>query len=394
MSVAVNPDAAQRNPLGAHRPVDFLIALGTGMAVVALIHLDPERSPRDPDAIAYALGIGAAGLLLMRRHRPVATFASVFAVHGVYHVLGYPGAGPFPATLLTLFTLAEVGLRRYASGAAALVVLTSVFSQVTREGAGLFSPSVVMPAIFSAAAVLAGEAAHNRMRYLAEVKQRLRRAETEQRMEAERRVTEERLRIARELHDIMAHTIAVISVQASEAQDALDKHPHQARAALRTIRSASRDAMLELRAAVGVMRDSNEADASPMRPAPGLAELPELVRSTGGGDLRVELRLLGLQRQLPAAVELTVYRLVQESLTNVIRHAHASNATVTVGYEPSRVSVWVEDDGRGPVDAGGRGYGVMGMTERVAAIGGWLDAGARPEGGYRVHAVLPVGEPE
>jgi signal transduction histidine kinase len=380
------PTPADSGPPG---PVDLLVAITAGILTTALIHLDPEGSTRTPDAFGYGLGIAASAAVAFRRQRPGAVFAAVLAIHLVYHLAGYPGAGPFPALMVAMFGLAAAGLRRGAIGAAVLVAATAAVVQVVRDGANLVNPTIIMPAVLAVAAVLAGEAAHNRRRYLAEVAERLSRAQADRETETRRRVTEERLRIARELHDIMAHTITVITVQAGEALDALDRYPEQAREALHNIRDASREAKSELKATVEVLRAGPEPDAA-RKPAPGLRDLPELVQTAGAGSLQAELEVQGEVRPLPAAVELTAYRIVQESLTNVVRHAGASHATVTVRYEPGVVTVQVEDDGRSAPAGAADGHGIRGMRERAEAVGGRLETRARSGGGFRVWAVLPA----
>ncbi|HEX2054209.1 MAG TPA: histidine kinase [Actinomycetota bacterium] len=382
-SVLPTPDKGDVRP----GPVDWLVVIGVGILTSLLIHLDPEGSVRRPDALGFGLGIAASGVLVARRFRPLLTLGVVLAVHLAYHALGYPGAGPFPALMVSLFTLAALGMRAIAVTAATAAAGAALLMQVIGEGTSLLSPTIIMPAVLAATSVLAGEAAHNRSRYLAEVRERLARAEADREIETQRRLTEERLRIARELHDIIAHTITVITVQAGEAQDALDRYPEQARKALKTIREASREAMSELKATVGVLREPAAGEPE-RKPAPGLRDLPELVSSAGGGALATRLEIEGDPRPLPTAVELTAYRIVQESLTNVIRHAGASLARVVVRYEPSILTVSVDDDGKGSNGSGG-GHGIAGMRERAEAVGGRLEAGEAPNGGFRVWAVLP-----
>ncbi len=291
--------------------------------------------------------------------------------------------------MVAIFGLAAEGMRRIAVAAAAGVAITALLIQVMGEGTAVLSPTITIPAVLAVASVFAGEAAHNRSRYLAEVQERLNRAEADRETETQRRLTEERLRIARELHDIMAHTITVITVQAGEAHDALDGYPQQTRKALKTIREASREAMSELRATVGVLREFAEPGAD-RKPVPGMRDLVELVQTAGAGNLKATLEVLGEPKPLPAAVELTAYRIVQESLTNVIRHSGASRATVSVKYEPSVVTIQVDDNGQGAAGTPADGHGVMGMRERAEAIGGKLEAGVREGGGFRVRTVLPV----
>jgi signal transduction histidine kinase len=188
---------------------------------------------------------------------------------------------------------------------------------------------------------------------------------------------------------VLAHTIAAINVQAGVADDVIDGAPEKARASLRDIRRQSRDAIAELGATIGVLRGG--MTEAPREPAPGLAELGGLIEKAGGAGLRVEFTATGEKRPLPGAIDLTAYRIVQESLTNVIRHAHASVARVRVHFDSDALIVRVEDDGEGTGN-GAAGHGLIGMRERVAAVGGTLQAGPVPGAGFRVHATLPTGE--
>jgi signal transduction histidine kinase len=242
--------------------------------------------------------------------------------------------------------------------------------------------------VLVAAILLLAESLRTRRAWLAEVQERLRRTEAEREREAERRVEQERLRIAHELHDVLAHTIAVIGIQAGVAAEALADSREDARAALGTIRAKSREALTELKATVGVLREPREG--APRSPAPGLAQLDELVGMAAHAGVQVDVSISGSARPLPSLVDLTAFRIVQESLTNVLRHARAHSATVSISYEPDTVVVQVEDNGHGPWD-GAEGYGVVGMRERAAAIGGRLEAGRSPVPGrgFRVRAWLP-----
>ena len=199
---------------------------------------------------------------------------------------------------------------------------------------------------------------------------------------------EERLRIAREVHDIVAHSIATINVQAGTALHVLEKRPDQARAALLAIKQASADAVHELRSTVGTMR---EADTSKQTSSPRLTRLPDLVSLAQGFGLDADLQVFGDSRDLPSSMDLTAYRIFQESITNVIRHADASRVALSLTYGADHVELSIEDDGRGH-DADvtiGEGNGIQGMRERVALIGGSLTVGPRTDGGFRVEARLP-----
>jgi len=205
-----------------------------------------------------------------------------------------------------------------------------------------------------------------------------------------RRQSEERLRIARDLHDVIGHNISLINVQASMGLDLMDSQPEQARAALSAIKSASKDALEELRTMLTTLRQDA---AAPRSPAPGLDRLPELIELTRAAGLSVEAEVTGKAPPLPAAVHMAAYRIIQESLTNVARHAGRARVTVRVTYGDTNMHVEIDDDGTAPSGRGtpiGTGSGITGMRERAAALGGELSAGFRPGGGFRVSARLPV----
>jgi signal transduction histidine kinase len=206
--------------------------------------------------------------------------------------------------------------------------------------------------------------------------------------EAQRAIADEQARIARELHDVIAHSVSMIVVQAAAADDVFDEHPDQARAALRSIEAAGRDAMRELRRLLSAVRPGIAEDST--EPQPGLAKLDELAGSLGASGLEVAVRREGEPAQLPAGLDLSAYRIIQEALTNTLRHARATRADVTLSYGPDALEVDVLDDGRAPPSNGSGGHGLVGMRERVALLGGTLEAGPHPPGGYRVHARLPL----
>ncbi len=207
-----------------------------------------------------------------------------------------------------------------------------------------------------------------------------------------RHQSEERLRVARDLHDVIGHNISLINVQASMGLDLMDSQPEQARAALTAIKSASREALEELRTMLTTLRQDD--GAAPRSPAPGLDQLPELIDLTRAAGLSVDVEVAGKAPPLPAAVQLAAYRIIQESLTNVARHAGRAGVTVRVTYGDSGVYVEIDDDGPPPSGGAasiGTGSGITGMRERATALGGYLSAGFRPGGGFRVSARLPVG---
>lgn len=205
-----------------------------------------------------------------------------------------------------------------------------------------------------------------------------------------RRQSEERLRIARDLHDVIGHNISLINVQASMGLDLIDSQPEQARAALSAIKAASKQSLEELRTMLTPLRGDDDA---PRSPAPGLDRLPELIELTRAAGLSVEVKVAGTAPPLPAAVHVAAYRIIQESLTNVARHAGRARVTVRVIYDDANVHVEVDDDGTAASDgpaAIGTGSGITGMRERATGLGGDLSAGFRPGGGFRVSARLPV----
>jgi signal transduction histidine kinase len=221
-----------------------------------------------------------------------------------------------------------------------------------------------------------------------EAKERADRAELEREQRAHGAVADERARIARELHDVVGHSVSVMTVQASAVRRLLKPEQERERQALLIVEQTGREALAEMRRMVGVLRRPEEAPA--LAPQPSLEHLERLIESAREAGLPVDLRVKGEAVQLPAGVDLTAYRLVQEGLTNALKHADASRAEVLVNYGEGHIEVTVSDDGRGVGNGDGGGHGLVGMRERVSVYGGELDAGPRPGGGYRLRARLPV----
>jgi signal transduction histidine kinase len=292
-----------------------------------------------------------------------------------------------PAVFLALYTFALGARRRHtlALGAAVKATLLTT-ALLTHPGITGF---VVL--LWTALALAIGNAVCTHRAYVAEVEDRARRAEQAKEEEANRRVAEERLRIARELHDVVGHHVALISVQAGALGCLLGEDQAQARESVAHIQRASGEALEDLRLTVGLLREPGSPE--PVEPLPGLDRLEDLIGSFAGAGLRVTREVSGQVRPLPEAVELTAYRVIQESLTNTRKHADCSSAVVRLGYAPGALRLTVEDEG-GPPRRAGRprpeGHGIAGMRERVAALGGRLSAGPRPEGGFRVLAELPL----
>jgi signal transduction histidine kinase len=373
--------------------LDGLIALALGALCLAAF-LTVERTPEQPsdaDALGVALIIGAAAPLAFRRRWPVGVFLMVTGATVAVYVRDYPDSGlPF-VVLIALYTLAAQCDRRITVAAtlALLLVIAFVVADVSDMDGGTLAGAL---ALFTMAAVW-GDRRKVQVAYAEQLE--LRAAEKErERIEAARRaVGEERLRIARELHDVVAHAMSVVAVQSGVGAHVIDSRPEEAKRILETISHTSRDSLDEMRRLLGVLRaDPASADAAEeLAPAPGLGGLDELVTRVAEAGVPVETDVQGERAAIPLGVDLAAYRIVQEALTNVLKHAGRAEASVLVRYEPDAVHIEVADDGRGAgsaVAANGSGQGLVGMRERAALYGGELEAGPRLGGGYRVAATL------
>ena len=293
------------------------------------------------------------------------------------------------APVIALFTVASRSARRTAWAVGALVAVVLV-------SARLFSGDswdLLTQVAWIGMATAAGDAVRSRRSYVAAIEERARRAEETREEEVERRVIEERLRIARDLHDILAHHIALINVQAQVAAHVLESEPEQARQALSHVRQAGKEALSELRTTVGLLRSPGSGEELFTEPSPGLDRLPDLVASFTGTGLKVDYLVEGAPKPLPAPVELAAFRIVQEALTNVSKHAPTSTATVRILHAPADMTVEVTDDGPGGLSLGA-GHGLIGMRERALSLGGMFTAGPMADGGFRVHAIVPLPEGE
>ena len=391
--------ADQRPPAGGWPPVRD-VAVAAVLTVVAVVAAYGEAHPQNPGKyftgghhlpdtpiVAFLLIVVAGGVLAWRRLRPRTVLVISTAAVAIFSLLGYVNGVALLLPAVAMGTLAAmVPIRRSAIWAVAVTAVL-MGATVANNPFGAFGGGfILIPANF-AVALFAGIAVGNRRAYVAAERDRAER-------DARRQVDEERLRIARELHDVVAHTMATINVQASAATALIRDRPEEAAESLAAIRAASKDGLRELRAILNVLRHADEA-ADPVRPVPGLARLDALAEGVRAAGLPVTVTVTGQPRSLPAVTDLAAFRIIQEALTNTIRHAGPATATVTVRYGRADLGIEVTDTGQGPaspgpVAANGGGHGLRGMRERAAAAGGTIELGQRPAGGFRVAATFPL----
>jgi Signal transduction histidine kinase len=359
----------------------------------------PGGSSR-PEAYSGPIGyllLSAALLapLWWRRDRPREVFAAVAAISFLQWLAGLDPIVANCSVLVALYTVAVSCALPWTAAAWLVTELglwLSLVRSVTWPSFATLAQAFASGSGFVIAIAIAGSYVNTRRRYLESLEERAERAERERDQRAAIAAAAERARIARELHDVVAHNVSVMVVQADGAGFALDSDPEQARVAMRTISETGRRALAEMRRLVGVLREDGAAGEE-YAPQPGLAQLEDLVRQARSSGLAVELSVTGTPCGLSEGEELVIYRIVQEALTNALKHGGpATTARVELEHRPGEVVLRVVDDGRGaaaPLGAGG--HGLVGMRERVAMYGGAVEAGPRPGGGFQVTARLPVG---
>jgi signal transduction histidine kinase len=368
-----------------------MLALCAGVEITALA-AGPYPREGGPRLLLALLACGPI-VALQRWPLPVLGVATAATVL----LMGASGKESVPLGIMTALALYFVASRlpRRVSIRAALVtagVLAAALGYSTlAHQHGPASLGLAWGFLPLGAAWFVGDSVAARRRYLAGLAEQ---AERERAAEAERarqQVREERVRIARELHDVVAHTLAVITVQAGVGRRLMSKRPDEAAAALKSIEEIGRTAQDELRVVLGLLRDEQPGLAA-LAPAPTLADLRELADTVRASGTPVELRMSGAERELSPALELSIYRVVQEALTNVVKHAPSAHATVDLSVSSSQVRLEVADDG-GPATSQPAvpGHGIVGMRERIAAFGGWLEAEPAPGRGFRVVAEVPAG---
>lgn len=378
-------------PLARRYWFDVLILAGLGLGLAgAVVDQDDTDGPMGPLWFDVLAVVAIVAPLFFRRRFPfgapvavgVAAALTSLVDERLVPFLFIPflagGAAVFLMGLLRDRAQAVAGLV-FTFAVAALVVYRDPVANLDR-----FVASCIIFGILWAIAFALGR----KFREADEAKERAARAEREREARAEAAVTEERARIARELHDVVGHSVSVMTVQASAVRRLLRPEQEREREALLVVEQTGREALAEMRRMVGVLRRPEEAPA--LAPQPSLQHLDKLVEQAREAGLPVELRVEGDPLLLPSGVDLTAYRLVQEGLTNALKHARAERAHVLVRYGGGDIEVIVSDDGQGAGSGDGGGQGLVGIRERVAVYGGELEAGPRPEGGYRLRARLPV----
>jgi signal transduction histidine kinase len=379
-------------------------AIAVALAVISVIQLtnvtsaDQELYRRAPDMLAYLLILAQTIPLALRRITPVPVLAFVVAGFFIDRGLDYPST---LATVGMAFAFHSLGSqlprrRSLAIGLPVVALLTAFTISGVAYNESVEWESVIVVLIATAGPLFLGGEVYGRRRYLSELEERAALLERDREEQARRAVREERARIARELHDIVAHEMTVMTVQAAAARRMLERDTTEAADALSAIEEAGHDALTEMRRLLGLLRTEDQPAAR--APQPGLGRLGGLVEQMEEAGLPVDVTVEGEPQPLPTGVDLNAYRIIQESLTNTLKHGGpGARATVRLVYGPGDLTVEIADDGRGAAQALAKdeaaGHGLVGMRERMAMLDGELRAGPRMGGGYRVSARIPVGQP-
>jgi signal transduction histidine kinase len=371
------------------------------LLVVSALSPAAHRALSAPVWVGIAVAVVAAAAVAVRRLAPFAALAVAVGASVMSYLLGFERDSFLTAGLvLYLIASARPPAESARAGLAAAAATIATFALAPPPvSAAIAAPGwwrgiggMATALAVQAAAWALGLAVYRQRGYLAAV-----RAQASQRIRAQqelsgRALAEERLRIARELHDVVAHAMSVIAVQAGVARHVLAVRPGQASSALAAIEETGRQALRDMRQLLGVLRDS--ADETPRTPTPGLADLEELISRTDAAGTAVELLIRGDARPLPDGIELSAYRIVQEALTNTVKHARTDHARVVLSYRARDLAIEITDDGAGGASQAAGGHGITGMRERAALHGGTLTAGPLPLRGYRVAASIPLDQAE
>ncbi|WNF27732.1 sensor histidine kinase [Streptomyces sp. C11-1] len=391
-------DFLRRHPTGVDVFWAFVLLGLSGMSMASGMY-DAGREA----IVAVPVALGLSTVVALRRRAPEKMLLLAITVGVVQLVFGVrPSIGNF-AMLVITYTVAAVG-ERWASRLALVCSLSAAALSQLRweaEPGGSWAQAVFVTIVMTVPFVLAwvlGDSLRTRRAYFSQLEERAARLEREREAQSKVAVAAERARIARELHDVVAHNVSVMVVQADGAAYVMDAAPDQARQALETISSTGRQALAEMRRLLGVLRTGDAPESGEYVPQPDVEQIEDLVEQVRQTGLEVDFKVEGTPRPLPSGVELTAYRIVQEALTNTRKHGGPdAGASVRLVYFDDGLGLLVEDDGRGAAHelyedggADGAGHGMIGMRERVGMVGGTLDAGPRPGGGFRISALLPL----
>jgi signal transduction histidine kinase len=381
----MRPSRAVRWPLGD-------VVLAASVAVVCQLDVWAPLSfvTREAHRLALSLVFLASSVaLLWRRRAPVAVLAFVYTISSLlYLAVGAPEAlGTFLPQLIAVYSVGRYGDARNLVVVVPVVLLGTALHELTDPHFKLAGPAVFYWVLLAAAWPV-GHAFRQREHAVQALSERADRLQRRRDAEARAAVAAERARIARELHDVVGHGVSVVILQVVAALGLLDKgEPSVARQRLLATERSARQALAELRRLLGLLDE--DVDAS-LAPQPGLGELEHLVAETQAAGVEVRFAVCGERLELPAGLELAVYRVAQEALTNVIKHAQPASAHLRLSYEPHDVVIEITDDGRQPVSSSNSARGIAGMRERVALYGGELTVGPRPAGGFEVRARFPI----
>jgi signal transduction histidine kinase len=393
-------DFLRRNPTW----VDSFWAVALfGISCVSITNVNGAGDQQGSSlAPALPIAVVLSTVVALRRRMPEKMLVLAVAAGLAQLVLDVPSAPEDFAMLVIIYTVAADGARWASRFALIGGLCAGTLSQLrwpATEAGGLGG---VLIAIFQtvpfALAWVLGDSIRTRRAYLAQLEERAARLEKEREAQAKVAVAAERARIARELHDVVAHNVSVMVVQADGAAYVMDTAPDQARKALETISGTGRQALAEMRRLLGVLRTGEHQEGGEYVPQPDVEQLDDLIEQCRTSGLPVDFKVEGTPRPLPSGVELTAYRIVQEALTNTRKHGGPNaGASVRLVYFDDGLGLLVEDDGKGAPHelyeeggADGQGHGLIGMRERVGMVGGTLDAGPRPGGGFRISALLPL----
>ncbi|WP_217247861.1 sensor histidine kinase [Streptomyces sp. AC602_WCS936] len=392
-------DFIRRHPTGVD---SFWALVLLGISLVSLTAPQPRGAGTDTTALLVVFSVPLCLVIALRQRMPEKMLMLALALGVGQLVLDVSTLPADFAFLVIVYTVAATGARWASRTALAVGLCAAPVAQLRWADGELSIGANIAIMVFQtvpfALAWVLGDSIRTRRAYFAQLEERAARLEKEREAQSKVAVAAERARIARELHDVVAHNVSVMVVQADGAAYVMDAAPDQAKKALETISSTGRQALAEMRRLLGVLRTGEHEEAGEYVPQPDVQQIEDLVEQCRSSGLPVDFKVEGTPRELPSGVELTAYRIVQEALTNTRKHGGPNaGASVRLVYFDDGLGLLVEDDGKGAphelYEEGGfdgQGHGMIGMRERVGMVGGTLDAGPRPGGGFRISALLPL----